>query len=142
MRLILALITFCLSVTNAFAGTESPFSFAATLRLFWGLLIVLGVLLVVYALAKKKLSFLSAGNGKGAITIIEMRHLMPRKSLCLIKVRGQEYLLGLGNDQINLIAAIKPSPRLPISTTDNKNFATTLAAAASDQGVLEDDSTH
>ncbi|MBU4236341.1 MAG: flagellar biosynthetic protein FliO [Proteobacteria bacterium] len=134
MRLILALIVFGLSATCAFAGTESPFSFSATLRLFWGLLIVFGVLLIVYALAKKKLSFLNAGSGKGAITIIEMRHLMPKKSLCLIKVRDQEYLLGLGNDQINLIAAIEP--------VDKKNFATTLATAASDKGILEDDSTH
>ncbi|MBU0665454.1 MAG: flagellar biosynthetic protein FliO [Proteobacteria bacterium] len=142
MRLILALIISCLSATSAFAGTESPISFSASLRLFWGLLIVFGVLLVVYALAKKKLSFLNPGNGKGAISIIEMRHLMPRKSLCLIKVRGQEYLLGLGNDQINLIAAIKPSQPLPIEPVDNKNFATTLAATAADKGVLEDDSTH
>ncbi|MDD3815401.1 MAG: flagellar biosynthetic protein FliO [Desulfocapsaceae bacterium] len=134
MRLILALIIFCLSATWAFAGTGSPFSFSAMLRLFWGLLIVFGVLLIVYALAKKKLSFLNAGSGKGVITIIEMRHLMPKKSLCLIKVRDQEFLLGLGNDKINLIAAIEP--------VDKKNFATTLAAAASDKGILEDDSIH
>jgi flagellar protein FliO/FliZ len=138
MRLLLSPIIFCLSVTSAFAGTESPFSLSATLRLFWGLLIVLGVLLIVYALAKRKLSFLNASGSKGAITIIEMRHLMPRKSLCLVKVRGREYLLGLGNDQINLIAAIDPS--LPPATTapDDKNFATALATAASDT----DDSTH
>ena len=136
MRLFLSLIFFLLSATNVLAGggAESPFSLSATLRLIWGLLIVLGALLVVYALAKKKLSFLNAGSGKGAITIIEMRHLMPKKSLCLIKVRDQEYLLGLGNDQINLIAAIEP--------VDKKNFATTLTTAASDKGILEDDSTH
>jgi flagellar protein FliO/FliZ len=126
MRLFLSLIFFLLSATNVLAGggAESPFSLSATLRLIWGLLIVLGALLVVYALAKKKLSFLNAGGGKGAITIIEMRHLMPRKSLCLIKVRGQEYLLGLGNDQINLIAVINPP--------DTKDFAATLATAESD----------
>ncbi|MFH2123564.1 MAG: flagellar biosynthetic protein FliO [Pseudomonadota bacterium] len=143
MRLFLTLIIFFLPATSVFAGTEAPFSFSAMLRLFWGLLIVFGVLLVVYALAKKKLSFLNAGNGKGAITIIEMRHLMPKKSLCLIKVRDQEYLLGLGSDQINLIAAIQPSPPLPVEPVNNENFATILATAASDKGVLEDDnSTH
>jgi len=131
MRLLLPLIIFSLSATNALAGgTEPLFSLAATLRLVWGLLIVLGALLAVYALAKKKLSFLNAGGGKGAITIIEMRHLMPRKSLCLIKVRGQEYLLGLGNDQINLIAVIDPP--------NTKDFAATLATAESDKH----DSTH
>jgi flagellar protein FliO/FliZ len=125
MRLVLSLIILALLPINAFAGgAEPPFSLSAMLRLIWGLLIVLGALLVVYALAKKKLSFLNPGGGKGVITIIEMRHLMPRKSLCLVKVRGQEYLLGLGNDQINLIAAI-PSP-------DTKDFATALAAVESD----------
>ena len=126
MRPLLSLIIFSLSVTNALAGggAEPPFSLAATLRLIWGLLIVLGALLVVYALAKKKLSFLTGDGGKGAIAIIEMRHLMPRKSLCLVKVRDQEYLLGLGNDQINLIAVINPQ--------DTKNFAATLATAESD----------
>ena len=119
------LIILSLSATNAFAGgAEPPFSVASMLRLIWGLLIVLGALLVIYALAKKKFSFLSTGSNKGAITIIEMRHLMPKKSLCLIKVRDQEYLLGLGNDQINLIAIIDPP--------DIKDFATTLATAESD----------
>jgi flagellar protein FliO/FliZ len=125
MRLVLPFIIYALSVTNALAGgTEAPLSLSATLRLIWGLLIVLGALLVVYALAKKKLSFLNPGGGKGAITIIEMRHLMPRKSLCLIKVRDQEYLLGLGHDQINLIAVINPPAP--------KDFAATLATVESD----------
>lgn len=131
MRLIPALIIFCLSATNAFAGTESPFSLSTTFRLFWGLLIVLGVLLVIYALAKKKLSFLNAGGGKGAITIIETRHLMPRKSLCLVKVRDQEFLLGLGNDQINLIAAIEPSLPPCTEQADNKKFAAAMEDAES-----------
>jgi flagellar protein FliO/FliZ len=129
MRLILTLIIFCLSATNAFAGIDSPFSPAAGFRLFWGLLIVFGVLLVVYALVKKKLSFLNTGSGKGVITIIETRHLMPRKSLCLVKVRGQEFLLALGNDRINLIAAIEPSPTDATGQPDHPNFAAAMADA-------------
>lgn len=121
----------CISTSTAFAGTEPPFSLSSTLRLFWGLLIVLAILLVVYALFKKKLSFLN-GGGQGAITIVEMRHLMPRKSLCLIKVREQEYLIGLGHDQINLITAIPPSLSPNEESPDNKSFAATLTATASD----------
>lgn len=134
--LLLTLFTFCVFVQTAFAGTELPFSLSSTLRIFWGLLIVLGVLLVVYALVKKKLSFLNAGGGKGAITIVEMRHLMPRKSLCLIKVREQEYLIGLGHDQINLIAtippALSPHEKSPDKSLDSKSFAATLTTATSD----------
>ncbi len=129
MRIFLVFIIFCLSATSAFAGTESPFSLSAMFRLFWGLIIVFGVLLLVYALAKKKLSFLNTGHGKGAITIIETRHLMPRKSLCLVKVHGQEFLLGLGNDQINLIAAIEPCLTAATQAPDNKNFATVIEDA-------------
>jgi len=127
MHQILTLIICCLSATNAFAGIDSPFSPAAGFRLFWGLLIVFGILLVIYALARKKLSFLNNGSGKGVITIIETRHLMPRKSLCLVKVRDQEFLLALGNDRINLIAAIKPSPRHATGQPDHPSFAATMA---------------
>ncbi|MBW6521359.1 MAG: flagellar biosynthetic protein FliO [Desulfoarculaceae bacterium] len=130
MRLIPALIIFSLPATNVFAGTDSPFTLAAGFRLLWGLLIVFGVLLIVYALAKKKLSFLNAGSGKGAITVIETRHLMPRKSLCLFKVRNQEFLLALGNDRINLIAAIEPSPTAATGQTDHPDFAAAMADAA------------
>ena len=130
MRLIPIFIIFCLQATSAFAGTDSPFSAAAGFRLFWGLLIVFGVLLVVYALVKKNLSFLNAGSGKGTITIIETRHLMPRKSLCLVKVRDQEFLLALSNDQINLIAAITPSPTAAAGQPDHPNFAAAMVDAA------------
>ncbi len=126
MRLLLTLLIFNISTTQALAGTDSLISLSASLRIFWGLLIVIGVLLVVYALAKKKLSFLNAGAGKGAITIIETRHLMPRKSLCLIKVRDQEFLLGLGNEQINLIAVINPAVTSFSEQLDNKKFAVAL----------------
>lgn len=129
LRLLLVPILVCLSVQTAVAGTEPLFSLSATLRLFWGLLIVLGVLLIVYALVKKKLSFLNAGTGKSVITIVEMRHLMPKKSLCLIKVRDQEFLLGLGNDQIHLIAAIQSSSHEAIKPPDHKDFATALTVA-------------
>ncbi|KAF0188219.1 MAG: flagellar biosynthetic protein [Desulfobulbaceae bacterium] len=129
--LLIAPLLVCLSVQTAMAGTEPLFSLSASLRLFWGLLIVLGVLLIVYALVKKKLSFLSGGSGKSVITIVEMRHLMPKKSVCLIKVRDQEFLIGLGNDQINLIAAIHPAPPDTIKPPDTNDFATALTVAAS-----------
>ncbi len=129
MRLLLTLLIFHISTTEALAGTDSLISLSASLRIFWGLLIVFGVLLVVYALAKKKLSFLNAGAGKDAITIIETRHLMPRKSLCLIKVRDQEFLLGLGNEQINLIAVINPVVTTSSEQSDNKKFAVALEDA-------------
>ncbi len=94
---------------------------AAGLRMFWGLLLVLGILLLIYGFAKKRLSPIYT-NEKSKIKVLEIRHLMPKKSLCLVEVSGKEYLLGLGNDNITLLASsIKPGDTLPsdkVSETD------------------------
>jgi flagellar protein FliO/FliZ len=113
------------------AATEPLFSLSATLRLFWGLLIVLGLLLVVSALVRKKLTFFNGGKSNSIITVVETRHLMPKKSVCLIKVRDREFLIGLGNDQISLIASIPSDPSEAVPSPDNHDFAGTLRAAAS-----------
>ncbi len=78
------------------------------LRAVWGLLVVLGILFVIYGLMKKKMSFLNL-PGKGIIKIVEIRHLMPKKALYLVEIKGQEFLLGVSQDRINLIAAINPA---------------------------------
>jgi len=85
--------------------STDPSLFSAGLRMFWGLLVVLGILLIIYAIMRKRLSFIKH-NDNSAIKIIEIRHLMPKKSICLVEVRGQEYLLGLGGDTINLISSV------------------------------------
>jgi flagellar protein FliO/FliZ len=96
-----------------------PLLFAAGLRMFWGLLVVLGILLIMYALMRKKLSFIKR-NDNSRIKVIEIRHLMPKKSLCLVKIGDQEFLLGLGNDTIKLIAEI--------NVCEKENFPETLAS--------------
>ena len=99
--------------------STAPTLFSAGLRMFWGLLVVLGILLIIYALMRKRLSFIKH-NDNSAIKIKEIRHLMPKKSLCLVEVGNQEYLLGLGNDTITLIS--------PVSSSQDKTFDETLAA--------------
>ncbi len=95
----------CLLASPALGAGEAASDFSAALRVLWGLLVVLGLLLIIYAFARKKLTFLHA-PGKGIIKVIEVRHLLPKKSLYLIEVRGQEYLLGSGGERIELIAPI------------------------------------
>jgi len=85
--------------------------------MFWGLLIVLGILLIIYGIMRKKLSFVKH-NDNSAINIKEIRHLMPKKSICLVEVGDQEYLLGLGSDTISLISQV--------STKKNETFDNTL----------------
>jgi flagellar protein FliO/FliZ len=86
-------------------GDEAPSLLNASLRMTWGLLVVLAVLLIIYGIVKKRLSPMQ-GRSKGRINVIETRHLMPKKSLFLVEVRGREYLLGAGSDSLELIARI------------------------------------
>jgi flagellar protein FliO/FliZ len=84
----------------------------SSLKMIWGLLVVLGILLIIYGLVKKRITLLQ-GGGKGIIKVIESRHLMPKKSLFLVEVRGREYLLGSGGDSLNLIAVLDGTDNHP-----------------------------
>lgn len=95
---------------------------SAYLRLTWGLLVVLGVILILYALVKKRFSLLNSSE-KSTIKVLEIRHLMPKKSVCLIEVKGREYLLGISTDTISLIASLPPAPE--------SSFAAVLEQSAS-----------
>lgn len=124
----------CILIAKTAWAADTAFQTSAAIRMIWGLSLVLGILLIIYALLRKRLSFLYGGKGKGAITIVEMRHLMPRKSLCLVRVRGQEFLLGLGQEQISLLAALPPTPET--TTQSSPDFATILqATGASDDNT-------
>lgn len=100
--------------------STDPSLFSAGLRMLWGLLVVLGIILIIYGLMRKRLSFIQS-NKKSRIQIIEIRHLMPKKSLCLVEVGGQEFLLGVGSENITLLSTIKKNAK--------GSFDTTLAAA-------------
>ncbi len=80
-----------------------PSLFSASLRMFWGLLIVSGILLIIYGLLRKRLSFIQT-NSNSEIQIKEMRHIMQKKSLCLVEVKGQTFLLGVGTENFTLLA--------------------------------------
>ncbi len=79
---------------------------AAGFRVLWGLLIVLAVMFVLYALLRKRLSSFQQ-HGKGLIKIIETKHIPPKKTILLIEVHGKEYLVGAGSDTINAIIPLQ-----------------------------------
>lgn len=79
--------------------------FMASLRVLWGLLIVLGIIFAVYTLAKKKFNLLAGNTQSANIKIIETKHLMPKKSLHLIQVRDKEYLIGVTDHNITLLSS-------------------------------------
>ncbi len=88
----------------------------SSLKMIWGLLVVLALLLIIYGIARKKLSF-SQVHSKGVIKILEAKHLLPKKSLFLIEVHGKQYLIGTGTDSIQLITAVDQENE-PISFKD------------------------
>ena len=97
----IALLLMLLTPASALAA-EPPSVGSALLQTGWALLVVAGLILAIYGLAKKRL-FLGKIGGN-AIKIIELRPLMPKSTLALVEVRGKEYLLGISADRIHLLA--------------------------------------
>ena len=78
------------------------------LKVFGGLALVLGLVLLLYGLSRKGFRFLP-GPRAGTIQVVEMRGLGPKKSVCLVKVRDEEFLLGVGPSGVNLLSRIEGS---------------------------------
>ncbi len=90
-------------------AAESDGVFTASLKVMAALAVVLGIVLLLYAASRKGFGFLPAAKG-GAIKVVEMRHLAPKKALCLVEVRGQELLLSVGADRIELLTRLGSKP--------------------------------
>jgi len=100
----------------------------AILKVIAALAVVLGLVLLLYALGRKGTGWLPSAKG-AAIRVVEMRHLAPKKTLCLVEVRGEEMLLGIGHERIEVLARFgKQSAR----TSGEPGFAATLNAAEGD----------
>lgn len=99
------LTAICPFTQNAF-GAEAPNDdVAAFFRVIWALLIVLAIILCLYALFRNRFSMTNPRKGRN-IRIIEIQPLMPKKSICLVEVKGREYLLGIGNEDITFLASL------------------------------------
>lgn len=112
----IALVGF-LVPANAVALSTDGILVEGYLRVIWGMLVVLGIMLLLYAFVRKRFSLYS-GSPDQRIKVIEMKPLMQKKSLCLIEVNGEEYLLGISGDRIDHLATLSPK-------TD-ESFAETL----------------
>ncbi len=89
---------------NTAQATETLSMGSAVLQMTWALLVVVGLILAIYGLARRRL-FLGKTGGN-AINIVAMRPLMPKSTLALVEVRGQEYLLGVSAAGIHLLAEV------------------------------------
>lgn len=117
----LLLLALTLLPTLAWAA-ESPTMTETLLRTAWALLVVIGLILALYGLSKKR--FFLNKPGSKVINVIELRPLQPKSTLALVEVRGREYLLGISANSINLLADLSDKPAPPTKTTD---FSTLLA---------------
>jgi flagellar protein FliO/FliZ len=77
----------------------------AALKMMTALVVVLGIILLLYALSRKKPGLFSPAKA-GVIKVLETRYLGPKRALCLVEVRGEEFLLGMGQDRVELISRI------------------------------------
>lgn len=86
------------------AGAAEPAAqpISGGLQLWAGLAIVMALILLLYAAARRWLQW-PAGARSGIIKIRETRPLGPKKSLCLVRVRDRELLLGVTGDRIELL---------------------------------------
>ena len=119
MKRVLTILLFLIA-TPAWADSGSPDLLPASLKVFGSLAVVLGIVLVLYVLARKGMGGLLPAAKSGAIRIVETRHLGAKKSLCLVEVRGEELLLGVGGERIELLSRL--------GRREEGSFAETLEA--------------
>ncbi|MEE4241889.1 MAG: flagellar biosynthetic protein FliO [Desulfopila sp.] len=106
-RCIIVLTPLLYILTSRSAEAAEQFdAVTAGFRVLWGLLIVLAIMFLLYYFLRKRLTSFQQ-QGKGLIKVIETRHILPKKTLLLIEVRGREYLVGAGNDTIGTIVPLQ-----------------------------------
>ncbi|MFP7756410.1 flagellar biosynthetic protein FliO [Thermodesulfobacteriota bacterium B35] len=106
--LFLLVISVVLLLPAPAGAAESLSMGSAVLQMIWALAVVAGLILIIYALARRRLG--PAALRGGAIRVVELRHLMPKTSLALVEVRGRELLLGISAGNIRLLADLSRVP--------------------------------
>ncbi len=110
---------------NAPGWLSFVFSFALVLALLGGVLYLL----------KKMQSGSLPGLPKRRMRVIEQMSVAPRQKIVLVRVRDQELLIGITQQQINTLASFPASPEESASEDDTptaplaKRFADLLSAA-------------
>jgi flagellar protein FliO/FliZ len=96
---IVLFLTLVPAVVHGAGAPEAASPLAGGLRFLGGTVLVVGLILFAYAASRR---WLPAAKG-GLIRVVEMRSLGPKKSLCLVEVKGRELLLGLSADRVELL---------------------------------------
>lgn len=94
----------------AFAADAPPGASLPIFKVLAALGVVLGLMLLLYAATKRGVRFFPKTR-QGAIRVVETRALGGRKFLCLVQVRGEEFLLGVGGDRIDFLTRTSHRPK-------------------------------
>lgn len=122
MRSLALIVTLvCLAIDASAA--DQPTMGSALMRTTWALLVVVGLILALYGLARKRLTLGKSSNS--AIKIIEIRPLMTKSTLALIEVRGRELLVGVSANGIHCLADLGTQEKTAPSPS---NFDTLLSS--------------
>ncbi|MBW1980212.1 MAG: flagellar biosynthetic protein FliO [Deltaproteobacteria bacterium] len=78
----------------------------SSIRMAGGLALVLGLLIVTLYFLKRWWVKLARGSSKSHIQVIDMRLVAPKKSIALVEVAGERFLLGVGTESINFLSRI------------------------------------
>ncbi len=105
MRLLACLSVFIAQPVLAAEAISEPSLLGSSLKMAAALAVVIGILLLLYAASRKGFSVLPQKKN-GLIQVLETRPLGGRKFLCVVKVRGEEMLLGMSNDRIEYLSKI------------------------------------
>ncbi|MCD6582629.1 MAG: FliO/MopB family protein [Desulfuromusa sp.] len=105
MRLLLLLLIFMAQPVFAADTISEPSLLGSSLKMAAALAVVIGILLLFYAASRKGFGVLPQKKN-GLIQVLETRPLGGRKFLCVVKVRGEEMLLGLSNDRIEYLSKV------------------------------------
>lgn len=91
---------------------------AMVMKMSWALAVVVGLILILYALARKKMGYTNAPTN--GIKVLEMRPLMPKNTLALIEVQEKQILIGISPNGIQLLTELSSEP------TPQKSFKDVL----------------
>ncbi|MEA3362561.1 MAG: flagellar biosynthetic protein FliO [Thermodesulfobacteriota bacterium] len=105
MRLSAFLFIFVAQPVFAADTIAEPSLLGSSLKMMAALAVVIGILLLLYAASRKGFKVLPQKKN-GLIQVLETRPLGGRKFLCVVKVRGEEMLLGMSNDRIEYLSKV------------------------------------
>lgn len=116
-RLAVPLILLMLSSPAVAASAELPSMGSMFMQMVWALLVVTGLILVLYALLRKKMGY--SGSATSRIKVMEIRPVLPKNSLALVRVDNREILIGISTNGMHLLTEFSSVP-------EEKTFETVL----------------